>query len=122
MDDEEFEIFLEIPIRAPFKEKKKNEFLQTLIDQLEEFGAKSSDIKESYYMDRKSAKALQTFVVNIITNSSPNSLAKFSINIINELRDINGIITIKQKNGKLLSITKKMTENEIISFFRKNEN
>lgn len=122
MVDEEFEIFLEIPISVPFKEKKKNEFLQTLIDHLEEFGAKSSDIKQSYYMDRKSAKALQTFVVNMITISSPSSMAKFSIDMINQLREINGTIALKQKNGKLLSITNNMTENEIMSLFSNNGN
>jgi len=122
MVDEEFEIFLEIPRSVPFKEKKKNEFLQTLIDHLEEFGAKSSDIKQSYYMDRKSAKALQTFVVNMITILSPSSMARFSIDMINQLRDINGAIAVKQKNGKLLSITNNMTENEIVSLFSNNGN
>lgn len=117
MDDEEFEICIEFPVGAPFKEKKKNEFLQTLIDHLKEFGAKSSDIKQSYYMDRKSAKALQTFVVNITTIFSRSSISKFSVDMINQMKDANGTIAIKQKNGKELVLKNNMTEDEIMRFF-----
>ncbi len=118
-----FDLTLEIQVNSPYKLETKNELLKMFSDEFINHGGKSVEIKDTYYMDRKSAESFQTFVIILGALGSITSIAAFSIFIIQQLRKNNnkGFIFLKKKNGDYVKIDDKMTEEEVIESLEKDE-
>jgi len=118
-----FDLTLEIQVNSPYKLETKNELLKMFSDEFINHGGKSVEIKDTYYMDRKSAESFQTFVIILGALGSITSITAFSIFIIQQLRKNNnkGFIFLKKKNGDYVKIDDKMTEEEVIESLEKDE-
>lgn len=121
--NQEFELYLEIDIKIPFKRTQKQEAVDQLINQLLHEGSKSAVLKDTYYIDKKSAEAGHTIALILEIAASISVITASALGIRHELtkNKNKGIVFLKKKNGDYMKITEDMTVEDIKKKLKKDE-
>lgn len=120
---EEFQLYLEIDVKTPFKKQQKQEAVNQLINQLLVAGCKSAQLNEIYYVDRKSAENWHTIAVILDITAMIATVVSSAAQIWSELRSHKnkGVVFLKRKNGDYVKISEDMTAEEALKQLKKNE-
>ncbi len=112
--NQNYELYLEVDVPTPYKRHQKEQAINELINQLLSNGCTSAIIKDSYYIDRKSAEAAHSFVL-ILKIVAPIVAITASVLVIKrELKKAKngGTVFLKDKDGKYVQINENMTVDE----------
>jgi len=111
---EEFELYFEVDVNTPYKKSQKELAIHELITQLKNTGCTSVLIKDSYYIDRKSAEAPHSFVLIMQIVAPIVAVTASILAIRRELKAFKnkGNVFLKDKDGKHIKIDETMTADE----------
>ena len=111
---EEFELYFEVDVSAPYKKSQKELAIKELTTRLAEEGCTSISVKDSYYIDRKSAESAHSFVLILSLISPIVAITGSVLAIRRELKAFKnkGCIFLKDKDGKYIKIEDDMTAEE----------
>lgn len=111
---DKFEMYFEVDVPTPYKRKQKEMAVKHLTDQLLRNGCKSVTTRDSYYIDRKSAESLHSFVL-VLEVVAPILVVTASVLAIRrELKNANnkGSVFLKDSDGKYIKIDEGMTADD----------
>jgi len=111
---EEFELYFEVDVPVPYKREEKEMAFNQLKEQLMNTGCKSVSVKDSYYIDRKSAEAPHSFVLilEIVLPLLAATAAVLAIRREFKAFKKKGCVFLKDKDGKHIKIDENMTAEE----------
>lgn len=112
--EESFEFELELPIRSPLKKRQKESLISTMVDEFLKNGAKKAELKDTFYVDKKSAEFLESLnlIVNVISPYATIAGLGLAIYAVVKTRG-NGRVKIKNTKGKEIFLKEGMSEDEV---------
>ncbi len=123
MEEENFELRLEIYVIKPLKLNQKKELVQLFVDQLHENGIKDVTLENSHYEDKRSAESTMAIVLGLSVAASILSIVSSCFNIHSKLgqEKIPGKVFVRRKDGSYIKIEDEITEEEILRKLQNNK-
>ena len=121
MTNEKIEFEIELDVIDPLKKEEKEEVINKISTLFIENNIEAQ-LKETFYVEKRGVEILEALHMIFQSSSSYVGIASLILGIIALLKSQRGgKIKIKKSNGKTITITNEMTEEEIKQKIESNE-